>query len=235
MKIVKKICSLSIIVLFISLALVPAVNAGENFNEIFKIEYKDKNGDLYNVEIETDQDQLQNFEDAWYSWEGVLKDVRNDGKIDKKELVKLEEETITMFEELKNLTYNPITCEYLFPIKNIPNFIHDHLLMLGGGIRIFSIGRGRAWLPFNRQGEAFLGIKFTPIFIRHTIGFSRIRSCSFFPLSWFILNRFFTHLICTMGFTGLYINFGQHFVDTSVGPVILIGRPLFVKLTDDFL
>lgn len=235
MKVTKKICSISIIVLFISLSLVPVINAGESYNGIFKIEYKDEKGDTYNIEIKTDQDQLQTFEDTWYSWEGILKDLREDGIIDKQELVLLEKVTITMFEELRNLTYSPILGEYLFPIQNIPTFIHDNLFMIGGGSRIFSIGRGRVWLPFNRQGEAFFGMKFAPIFLRHTIGFTRIRSCSFFPLSWFVLNRFFTHSICTMGFTGLYINLGQQFLDTSVGPIFLIGKPLFVRLTNDFL
>ena len=63
MKIAKKICSLMIIVLFISLALAPAVNAREDFDDIFEIEYEDENGDLYSVKVETGQDQFQNFEE----------------------------------------------------------------------------------------------------------------------------------------------------------------------------
>ena len=140
-----------------------------------------------------------------------------------------------MLEELKELTYDPETGRYRFPNIDIPNLIHDFLFMTGFGTRILSIGRGRVWLPFNRQGETFVGKRFAPIFIQTTLGYTRIRSWSLQPLSWFVLDRLFMHRFCTMAFTGLYINFGKHYLDRSVGPIILIGKPRIIALSDDFL
>ena len=235
MKNAKKICAFATVALFLSLILASANSAGNEFGDIFEIEYADDNGNTYNVVIEIEEEQLKEFINSWCSWEDTLKIIRSDGEIDDQELIDLENETITMLEELKELTYDPETGVYYFPNINIPTLVHDHLFMIGGGTRIFSVGRGRVWLPFNRQGETFVGKRFAPIFVRHTIGFTRVKSVSLFPFSWFILDRLFTHRICTFGFTGLYIDFGKRYFDNSIGPVILIGIPRLIRLSDDIL
>ena len=158
MKNIKKICPLAIVALFLSLILAPAVNAGEySFSNTFEIVYSDENGNSYYEKKTVTQEQLQTYINSWESWEETLRTIRADGKVYDSELIDFEVVTVSMLRDLKELTYDSETGKYLFPAINISSFIHDNLFMFGYGSRIFSIGRGRTWLPFNRQGETFIG------------------------------------------------------------------------------
>jgi len=234
MKIIK-ICTILTITLFLSLALAPSVNASIGDDSDCDIAFEDENGDLFHVEFFYTKEQVAKFKKAWLDWEDLIKEVRADQQTTHSELKEIEAEVISLIEEVKELTYNPQTGEYYFPDIDIASFVHDSLFLMGYGSRIFSLGRGRVWIPLNRQGETFVGMRSLPMFVRHSIGFTRARSFSLFPLSRFILDRLFSHRYFTFGFTGLYINFGKRFFDSSVGPVIMIGRPSFLRVTDDFI
>jgi len=235
MKNVKNFLSIAVVGLFLSLTLMP-VATGDSGNNTAEIGFIDKNGESYHVVIELSEEQLQKLGDSWDEWENYLKTVREDSEIDSKELTEFESKTVVLLEEIKELTRNSTTGQYYFPPDiDIPAFIHDHLFMCGFGAKIFSIGRGRVWLPFNRQGESFIGTRFAPIFVSYSIGYTKVRVRSFVPFSLVVSNRFFMHRLCTAGFTGLYINFGKMYADNSQGPIILIGRPLLIGVSDDII
>jgi hypothetical protein len=235
MKKSKKLIQISIVGLLLSLIFLPTIGAEDNNdNPYLEIRYVDQTGDTYYVSIELNNEQIQIFRETWTQWENYLKNIREDKELYFQETKELETKSIILLEEVKNLTTNPATGQIYFPPGlDISTFIHSHLFMMGLGVRIFSIGRGRAWLPFNRQGEAFIGIRFSPIIVSYSIGLTRVRAISLSTFSMSISNRFFAHRVCIAGFTGLYINFGKLFQDTSVGPVILIGKPLLISVGKD--
>lgn len=233
MKNSKKFKCISLVGLLLSLVLIPTVNAGTNLDiPTLEIGYNDQEGNTYYVKIKLNDEQIQKFRDTWNQWENYLKNIREDEQMNLQETEELEIKSIILLDEIKNLTINQTTGEVYFPPGiDIPTFVHSHLFMLGFGARIFSIGRGRVWLPFNRQGEAFIGVRFNPIFVSYSIGFTRVRVRSLFSMN--SINRFFVHRLCTAGFLGLYINFGKLFKDTFMGPVIMIGKPLLITVGSD--
>ena len=235
MKISKKFLHISIVGLLLNLVLIPNINAGTNRDSpSLEIGYINQNGNTYYVSIELNYEQIQKFRDTWSDWENFLKNIREDNEMNYLESIEFEKKSIILIEEIKNLTKNSTTGQVYFPPGiDIPTFIHSHLFMMGFGARIFSIGQGRVWLPFNRQGEAFIGIRFNPIIVSYSIGFTRARIRSLSTFSMIISNRFFVHRVVIAGFSGLYINFGKLFPDTSAGPVILIGKPLLIGVGDD--
>jgi len=235
MKNSKKLLYISVVGLLLSLILIPTMNAGTyRDSPSLEIGYIDQTGNTYYVLIELSNEKIQKFRDTWADWENYLKNIREDKEMNFLETIEFEEKSIILIEEIKNLTQNSTTGQVYFPPGiEIPTFIHSHLFMMGFGARIFSIGRGRVWLPFNRQGEAFIGIRFSPMFISYSVGFTRVRVRSLSTFSMVISNRFFVHRVCTAGFSGLYINFGKLFPDSSIGPVILIGKPLLIGVGDD--
>ncbi len=235
MKNSKKFLQISIVGLLLSLALIPTINAGTNKDSpSLEIRYINQMGYTFYVLIELSNDQIQKFRDTWSDWESYLKNIREDKEMDFLETIEFETKSIALIEEIKNLTRDITTGQVYFPPNiEIPTFIHSHLFMLGFGTRIFSIGRGRVWIPFNRQGEAFIGIRFSPMLMSYSIGFTRVRVRSLSTFSMIVSNRFFVHRVCTAGFSGLYINFGKLFPDSSLGPIILIGKPILVGVGDD--
>jgi len=237
MKKSKKFIFTSIVCLLLSLVLFPTLNAGTyKDNPSLEIGYTDQSGNTYYILIELSNEQIQQFRDTWKEWENYLKNIRVDEEMSFQETLEFETKSIILLEEIKNLTRNQATGQVYFPPGiEIPTFIHSHLFMTGFGAKIFSIGRGKVWIPFNRQGEAFVGIRFSPIFVFYSIGFTRVRIRSLSTFSMVVSNRFFVHRVCTAGFSGLYINFGNLFPDTSIGPVILIGKPLLIGVGDDIL
>ncbi|MGF3555210.1 MAG: hypothetical protein ACQXXF_08125 [Thermoplasmatota archaeon] len=230
----KKIIQTIIVIFFLNLVLTPNINA-INYNcPDLEIEYVDQTGSIYYVSLNLSIEQIQKFKNVWVEWENYLKNIREDNQMDYQETLEFEKKSITLLEEIKNLTRDPTTNQFYFPSTlEISNFIHSHLFMTGFGARIFSIGRGRVWLPFNRQGETFIGLRFNPIFVSYIIGFTRVKVRSLSTFSMVVSNRFFVHRVCTAGFSGLYINFKKLFPDNSIGPVILIGKPLLINVGDD--
>jgi len=227
--------NIAIIGLFLNLILIPNVNAGNyKKNPNLDINYIDQNGNIYYFSLELNNEQIQKLRNTWEEWENYLKNVRKDNEMSFDETVEFEAKSIILLEEIKNLTKDSITGQVYFPANiEISSFIHSHLFMAGFGAKIFSIGKGRVWLPFNRQGETFIGMRFNPIFITYSIGFTRIRFRSLSTFSFVISNRFFVHRVCVAGFSGLYINFERLYPDTTFGPVILIGKPILLGVGDD--
>ena len=232
------ILSFTIVGLFLVLAIIPNVSAG-NFRKLasrtLEIAYKDKNGELFYKTIVVSEGQIQIFMDCWSEWENSLKQIRENEEFNNQEMIKFESITVNLLEEFKKITQDKSSGQYLFPPINISRFVHNFLFTFGLGAKIFSIGRGRAWLPFNRQGETFVGKRYLPIIIRHQIGFTRIKFWSLMPLSRIISSRMFKHTSFIMGFTGLYINIGKRNINRPAGPIIVIGRINLVSISDDII
>lgn len=226
-----KISTVVVLGLFLSLTLMPAVSGNPKSNT-FEIEYSYDSGDPYHFTITLTPGEIQAFKNSWVGWEDDLRTLSNDGKIDQVELQTLGEITVDLVWQIKNLTYDENTGQYYFPPINIRSFIFDHLLMIGTGMRVFSIGRGRDFIPFNIQGECFAGTRFAPIFVKQQFGFTRVKMRTFFPLMWSTSDRLFSHNLVTVGFTGLYVNFGERFLDTTYGPILQIGKPLMIRVGD---
>jgi len=239
MKLAKTILPVSVVALFLGLALMPAASAEEISTQDLTLEigYKAslKEGYFFKKLVVTEQ-QLEAFNVNWLNWEEFVKEVRADERMDLNELARFIEKTVALVEEIKEMTKDPETGEYHFPDINIFSFIEGHLFKRTkafGGSKIFTIGRGRAWLPFNRQGETFIGMRFLPIVIQHTLGFSKVTRINIFPPSYGIEDRLFVHNLLTFGFVGLYINFGERYLDRPAGPVLLVGRSLGLRLGED--
>src|SRR4030042_6015567 len=185
MKNLKKFMCISIVGLLLSLVLIPTIVAGTNSdNPFLEIGYTDQVGNTFYTKIKLSDEQVQKFKDTWSQWENYLKNVREDKEMNFQETKYLEIKSIILLEEIKNLKTDPATGQVYFPPSiDIPVFVHSHLFMLGFGVRVFSIGRGRVWLPFKRQGEAFIGVRFNPIFVSYSIGFTRVIARSLFTIS----------------------------------------------------
>ena len=228
---IKYLYPIAVVILFLSLAFAPTVSAsGDNTSQLLEIAYSNNGGSYYS-QLEIKPEKIELFTDSWETWENTLKSIQEDGKIDNGELAIFEDVTVSMLEDIRELSCDPAG-RYHFPLAiDIASLIHNYFFMIGGGTRIISIGRGRVWLPLNRQGEAFIGMKLLPIFLFQSIGFTKVRSWSLAPLSISVSTRWLKHNVCTMRFTGLYINFGKRYLDRTAGPVILIGKTWFTGLS----
>jgi len=252
----KTIIPVAIAILFLGLAFIPSLSAeinitkensqtpneGETFSDLDKtleIGYKNEEGDVFYKKLVVTDEQLSEFNDVWTNWEQFLDDVRADEKMSWEELLNFEIITRGLLQNIKEMTYDPDSGEYLFPEFNIENFIKKYLLNKNSnakgifGSNMFSIGRGRAWIPFNRQGESFIGMRFLPIVVQHALGYSKVRRVTLLPPSIGVEDRLFVHNVMTFGFIGLYINFGERYLDRPAGPVLLIGQTFGIRLGED--
>lgn len=240
MKITKTLIPLTVVALFLSLTLIPATGAEEVNTEDLTLEigYKDTlKGEYFYKKLVVTEEQLAAFEISWDDWEVFLEETKEDGRMSIPELIKFKTKTIAIIEEIKEMTKDPETDEYYFPDINIFSLI-DATLPTGtskalGGSKLFSLGRGRAWLPGNKLGETFFGMRLLPIFVQHTLGYSKVSGLNILPPAWWTEDRLFVHNLITLGFIGLYINFGERFLDRPAGPVLLCGRSIGLKLGED--
>ena len=241
MKYVKTILPITIVCLFLGLALAPAASAGEVSTEDLTLEigYKDQQGNSFYKKLVVTEEEYDEFSSIWTGWEAFVEEARVDERMDVTELVEFETRTIELVQDIKEMTYDDETGQYLFPDIDIQEFISTYLLTKMpkykalGGNRIFTIGRGRAWLPFNKQGESFIGMRFLPIIVQHSLGYTKVKIINLFPPSIGVSDRMFIHNLMTIGFVGLYINFGERYLDRPAGPVLLIGRTVCLRLGED--
>ena len=245
MRPIKTLIPVTVVILLLCLGLSPAVSAEEfsSQDRTLEIGYKDAQGNTFYKKLVVTSEEYEVFNDRWTNWESFIEEIREDERMSIGELVAFETKTIELIQNIKEMTYDEETGTYLFPELDIIEFIKTYLLfkkarpftraLAFGGSQIFTIGRGRAWLPFNRQGETFIGMRFLPIVIQHTIGYSKVKRVTIFPPSIGVEDRLFVHNLFTIGFAGLYINFGERYLDRPAGPVFLIGRTLSIRLGED--
>ena len=186
MKKSKTIIPIAVVALFLCLALAPTVSADELDQEL-EIGFTDKNGYTFYKKIIVTPDQLSQFNDNFTIWENKVTEFALDNRMDANEILTFIEITNSLVNEIKELTYDSETGMYNFPEplitkEAILQFIEYHLLINNNGPtnpvplpirlhlrRIFTIGRGRAWLPIQDSGETFIGARFLPIMLSNEI------------------------------------------------------------------
>lgn len=250
MKNTKTIIPIAIVALFLSLALAPALSADE-VNQELEIGFKDNTGYTFYKKIIVTSDQLSQFNNNFAIWENKVKEFDLDNQMDPNEILIFLEITNSLVNEIKELTYDQEARTYNFPEPLLSDgailqFIKDHLLMNKKTSpspvplpihlqlrRILTIGRGRVWLPIKNFCETFIGARFLPIFLQYTVGYAKSRWINFFPPAICIEDRLGIFNLITVGFVGLYINFGERYIDRPVGPVLLIGSQAWLRLGED--
>lgn len=250
MKNIQKIITIAIITLFLILTINPVTNADELDQEL-EIGYKDNNGYTFYKKITVTEDQLSQFNNNFSIWENKIKEFDLDNKMDATEIITFIELTNSLVNEIKELTYDSESGIYCFPEPLLPDgailqFIKDHLLIKQENSRtpvplpihlqlrkVFTIGRGHAWLPLINSGETFIGARFLPIFLQYTVGYAKSRWINIFPPAICVEDRLGVFNLVTIGFVGLYINFGERYIDRPAGPVLLIGSQIWLRLGED--
>jgi len=249
MRKIKKVTPAVISALFLILALAPAINADEIDQEL-EIGFKDNNGYTYYKKIIVTTEQLSNFNINFTIWENKIKEFDSDNKMDANEIITFIELTNSLVNEIKELTYDSESSTYNFPDPLLPEgailqFIKEHLLIKDSSSKpiaqpinlklrkIFTIGRGRAWLPLQNSGEMFIGARFLPIFLQYSVGYAKSRWINLFPPAICIEDRLGIFNLVTVGFVGLYINFGERYIGRPAGPVLLIGSQIWLRLGED--
>lgn len=250
MKSLKTIIPIAVVALFLSLALAPTISADELDQEL-EIGFSDKNGYTFYKKIIVTPDQLSQFNDNFTIWENKVTEFGLDNRMDANEIITFIEITNSLVNEIKELTYDSETGMYNFPEplltkEAILQFIEYYLLINNDGStnpaplpirlhlrRIFTIGRGRAWLPIQDSGETFIGARFLPIFLQYTVGYAKSRWINFLPPAICMEDRIGIFNLVTIGFVGLYINFGERYISRPAGPVLLIGSQIWLRLGED--
>jgi len=250
MKNTKKIFTIAIIVLNLSIAYAPAVNSDELDQEL-EIAFCDKNGYTFYKKIIVTPEQLIQFNNNFTIWENKIKEFDTDNIMDSNEIIIFLEITNSLVNEIKELTYDSEVGIYNFPDPLLPDdailqFIKDHLMINQETStnsvplpihlqfkKVFSIGRGRAWLPLTNFDEAFIGMRILPIFLQYTVGYAKSRWINIFPPSICVEDRLGIFNLVSVGFIGLYINFGERDINRFAGPVLLIGRQGWLRFGED--
>jgi hypothetical protein len=115
------------------------------------------------------------------------------------------EEVIEAFlEKLQNLNLLPDT----FPIASfIGKLFSPKVSFL---LPVLSFGHGSSWIPLY-PGEAFLGFMLRPIFMNYVgpFGYSGSLNVKLIPPRIEYWDMVGTHVLCVLGFVGVYIDLGQ--------------------------
>ncbi len=246
----KTIIPIAIITLFLSLAIMPATSA-DGIDQELEIAFKDNSGYTFYKKIIVTSDQLSQFNSNFSIWENKVKEFDLDNQMDATEIFSFLEITNSLVNEIKELTYDSETEIYNFPEPLLSDgailqYLKDHLLLNKKTSttpaplpihlqlrKVLTIGRGRVWLPIKHFGEAFIGARFLPIFLQYTVGYAKSRWLNIFPPAICIEDRLGVFNLITVGFVGLYINFGERYIDRPVGLVLLIGSQAWLRLGED--
>jgi len=141
--------------------------------------------------------------------------------------------TTEEWQEIKNSVSNLISfikiLDENFPELDTQKFVSDivdSLLNPSGKflkpIPVFSVGRGFAWIPFYDY-ESFKGTMLRPIFTQYQFGFTTLLSLTLLPPSFAKHIMLGTHRMISIGFSGIFINFGDVGLDRTLGPMIFVG------------
>jgi len=121
------------------------------------------------------------------------------------------------------------TLDENFPELDTQKFISDIVASLLNPsdkflkpIPVFSVGRGFTWIPFYDY-ESFQGTMLRPIFTQYQFGFTTLLDLTLLPPSFAKHIMLGTHRMISIGFSGIFINFGDIGIDRALGPMIFIG------------
>lgn len=225
----KNIIPILVVILLFNLVFSPSIGAEspKNPGDTLTIWMPDITEDDYFVQIKVSKEEKHTFYDKLNT---IFEAINSSTSIDSPEGKK-----ITM-KEWENITIS--LNDFINSIKlldeNFPNVDTKQLVSdiidaffnpLAGFLPpepVISIGSGFTWIPFYGY-ESFFGMMLRPMFTRHILGFTKIGGL----ISTY--TKFGTYSMITIGFTGLFINFGDIGFDRILGPTIYIGSALFVR------
>jgi len=226
MKLTRKLIPIAVVFLFLGIAIAPSISAGEQ-EYILTIWMPGVTQDDYFTQIQVSLEDLQIFIDNL----GAILDVINT-------TMSFDSPggTAITYEEWQQIgiSVNDFTNSIRALDVNFPNVDTKQLVSdiidaffnpLAGFLPpepVISIGSGFTWIPFYGY-ESFFGMMLRPMFTRYFLGFSKIGGL----ISTY--TKFGTYSMITIGFTGLFINFGDVGFDRILGPTIYIGKALVVR------
>ena len=243
------IAPIAVTALFLCLSAFSSVCADDLEKEL-EIGFTDDYGYKFYNKINIDSNKSSQFNKNFTKWENGISEFCLDNKMDSSEILTFVEMTNSLIDEIKQLTYDPSKGIYCFPQPLLTNdsvleFIKYHLLIEEESStillplnhlhlrRIFAIGLGRAWLPFTHFDDFFIGFRFLPIFLQYSIGYAKSRWINVLPPSICVEDRLGTFNLASMGFVGLYINFGERYIGRPAGLVLVIGSQAWCNLGED--
>ncbi len=239
MKLTKKILPIAIVLLFLGMTITPVLGTAPikerettlDSSKVLTIWMP--GADEYKTQVQITEEQYNELNQNVDEFLNAAQAAIDDKEINAEEwdILKTEAiETLNMIKSVVGETFPDIEVES-FVGEVISSFINPFGI-LGLRAPILSIGRGLCWIPFYDY-EEFMGWMIRPMFIRYTIGFAGVFHVNPFPFRLEYKDRLGMFRLRTVGFGGIFINWGDLGVDTFKGTVIVIGKS-WNKLGEDF-
>lgn len=218
-----------IMLLFIVVATVPFSSAEKlkGKEQILTIWMPGITEDDYSTQMEISEGELQIFNDklnAFLDVVGAAMSIISPGgvAITEGEWNQIKDNVNDFINSIRALDVNfpDVDTEQL-----VANTIDDLLHPFGNTFRptpMFSVGKGFTWIPFYNH-EAFAGMMLRPMFTSYLIGFSGLFKFHLFLPSFEKYLVIGMHRVRSIGFTGLFISFGDVSIDRILGPVLYVG------------
>ena len=233
MKTVKTIIPIAVVLLFLGIAFAPAISSEEptTQNRTLTVWMPGITED-YKTQMIIEEEELEDMEDLFNNFFDVVEVVLSEEspggtKITLEEWNDLKDSAIFAVEAVKEII---ITHGGVFPDLDIETYVGETIAAFFsplswymGRAPIFSLGRGYAWIPFYEY-EAFLGLMLRPMFLTHLPGFTAVVHMNLVPFRLEYADRLGLYRLRTMGFAGIFINFGDIGLDRIMGPVLMIGK-----------
>ena len=226
----KKIVSVKIISLFITIILLPCISAKTPINQdqILTIWMPGITENDFFTQIEISKEQLQIFNNKINDTLVIINTTMlpgNTGKsiITYEEWQKIGENMSDLIDSIKSIIEDFPSVETEILISNV---IEAFFMPPGGYLRpkpFFSAGIGFTWIPFYGY-ETFLGLMLRPMLTRYRFGFSHVGGLT---RTDFTIGQ---HLMINICFCGLFINLGDIVSERVIGPTVYIGTVFFYKI-----
>jgi len=227
----KIIIPISMIILFLSLALSPVISADNDTLKDHQLTVLMQDMPSINQKFETrvSREQLEDVNDSVNDFIMLVDESMDESSPEGIEI------TVSEWEVIKTKIYGLIDIVSVFlgddfPAEDTKIFVNSVITTIIQNryfLRqpIISVGIGITWIPFYDY-ETMLGKLIKPIFIHHLLGFST--TFKFLPLAHgFPTIKYGLHRMRTFFFTGLLIDFSDLGYNRVIGPQILIGFGLF--------
>lgn len=226
MKLTRKLIPIAVVFLFLGIAIVPSVSAGEQ-EYILTIWMRVDTGDDYYKQIQVTQEQIDKINNTFSALLASIEEAMNN------DIKGLHGEDITTSEwrNIEASSYELIdlindTVGGGFPQAACIEFIGTVIGFILGPWRylrhpVFSVGYGVSYIPWFFY-ETFIGKLLRPMWITYLSGFTATVHTNPFPPR-IPYCRLGPHRLRSMLYNGLFIDFGDVGHDRPLGIVMLIG------------
>lgn len=234
-KIIKKMIPISIILLFLGMAISPVVSADDT--EELTVWMPGITEDNFSLQMQIEKAEAEKVNASVDVFMGLIEGVKDPNSPGGEKIVS--EEWGDLLDTMNSIIY---TVQDIvgdeFPEIDVEEFTQGIVFSLINPFKWFmrsgllSIGRGFTFIPFYDY-EQFFGFMFRPIFVTHMLGFSSMFHFNMIPPRLEYADRIGIYRYVTIGFTGLFLNIGDLGREGFVGPVMLMGKG-YNALGNDF-